>query len=413
MDITASTMLRLIRSARSRPQRKSGADSTLAMSTASTRCSELKGSRANRLSWSRQSSCEAGDAESGPQERPQLGTVPTAVLGDATNTYCSGQRPVSVPDSYCPAKPNRSKQCFAPVPAISTSEVEADGEASSDPQQVGEYAQDIFQVLMHKELVDLPSPTYMDRQVHVNAKMRAILVDWLVDVHKKYKMGSDTLFLAVQLIDRYLEVQVTAKSHLQLVGATALMIAAKFEEVHPPQVKEFVYVTDKAYSREDVLKMEVCMLKALQFKICCPTAMHFLESYQNVNGCTDAHRDLAQYLLELSLMEYKMLKYTPSHLAAAAILLSNKLLRRPSWSTAAVTHTKMTEPMLKECAKGMCALLECSESNSLQAVRRKFSQTKYNSVAKLDFMAAPGCQAGATTSACAGRRSVGGVTVLV
>jgi len=113
-----------------------------------------------------------------------------------------------------------------------------------------------------------------------------------------------------------------------------------------------------------------------------------------VNGCTETHRDLAHYLLELTLVDLKMLKYTPSHLCAASILLSNKLLRRPSWTPAAVRQTEMTEPMLKECAKEMCILLESAENNPRQAVRKKFSQMKYHSVAKLNFMATPGTQMG-------------------
>jgi cyclin B len=342
--------------------------------------------------------------ENAAPEKVQVPVVPTAILGDATNTYCSGlalgQLTAGMP---CPSK---SSLVAEPIVSSSLSEGEMDGLAlhADDPQHVAEYAVDVFQVLRREEPLHLPSPSYMDRQVHVNAKMRAILIDWLVDVHKKYKLRPETLFLAVHLIDRYLEIQVTAQRQLQLVGVTSLMIAAKFEEVYPPQIKDFVYVTDKAYSREDILKMEVSILRALQFKICRPTAMHFLERYQNVNGCTDAHRDLAQYLLELTLVEYKMLKYAPSHLAAAAILLSNKLLRRPSWTPAAVRHTKMTEPMLKDCAKEMCVILESAENNQLQAVRKKFSQLKHHSVAKLNFMPAPNSLTGTTVVSARERR---------
>jgi cyclin B len=250
----------------------------------------------------------------------------------------------------------------------------------------------------------------MDRQAHVNAKMRGILVDWLVSVQQKYKLKAETLFLAINLIDRYLELRCTARRHLQLVGVTAMLIAAKFEEMYPPQICDFVYVTDKAYSKEDITKMEVTMLTALDFKICRPTPVTFLERYQNVNGCTEAHRDLAQYLLELTLVEYNMLKYSPSRLAAAAVLLSNKLLgRQPSWKPAAVKHTHFTEQMLKECAKEMCGLVEHAEHSPLQAVRKKFSQLKYHSVAKISFMPAPATVAdeqGHTSS----RRSTGGAT---
>jgi len=238
-------------------------------------------------------------------------------------------------------------------------------------------------------------------------------VDWLVSVQQKYKLKAETLFLAINLLDRYLEQKPVARRFLQLVGVTSLLIAAKFEEVYPPAINEFVYVTDKAYSKEDVIKMEVAILGALDFKICKPTPMHFLERYQSVNGCSEAHRDLAQYLLELTLVDYNMIKYSPSRLAAAAVLLSNKLLRRqPSWKPAAVKHTHFTEQMLKECAKEMCSLLEYAEHNPLQAVRKKFSQLKYHSVAKLSFTGAPAAAAAPSAEETARsngpRRSVGG-----
>jgi cyclin B len=342
-------------------------------------------------------------------EKLQMPAVTTSVLGDATNTYCTGHSQVDAADHAKVSKTSTLEQHFGQGFPTPPAEGEMDGIAvqQDNPQHVAEYMQDIFDKLRIEESVLLVAPTYMERQIHVNAKMRAILVDWLVDVHKKYKMRPETLFLAVQLTDRYLDAQIVAQRHLQLVGVTALMLAAKFEEVYPPQIKEFVNVTDKAYSSDDIRKMEVNILQAVQFKVCCPTAMQFLDRYQSVNGCTDTHRDLTQYLLELALVEYKMLKYSPSHLAAASILLSNKLLRRPSWTPATAKHTKMTEPMLKECAKDMCAILESAETNTLQAVQRKFSQVKHHSVAKLNFMVGPGSQVGGPASARSVRRSTG------
>jgi cyclin B len=340
------------------------------------------------------------------------------VLGDVTNTSCAGQllaqRPPTAPDPTFASKPSHPEKAssarlssVAPPEDADSGDFDGAARHADNPQHVAEYAHDIFRNLQRDEPMGLPSPNYMERQVQVNAKMRAILVDWLVDVHKKYKLHAETLFLAVSLIDRYLELQVTAQRHLQLVGVTALLVAAKFEEVYPPQIKDFVYVTDKAYSREDILQMEVSMLRVLQFKICRPTAINFLERYQLINGCTDAHRDLAQYLLELTLVDYKMIKYAPSHLAAAAILLSNKLLGRPAWTPAAVRHTRFTESMLRECAKEMCYDLEMAEQSQLQAVRKKYSQQKYHSVAKLNFMAASAERANSTTITSSRRMSTG------
>lgn len=339
-------------------------------------------------------------------------TASTAVLSDVTNTTGLACQPC-LRSTACakPAAPQREK---GPSPYPGTSDLqsklqgcniggsvapsvrtstpseaeatEADALNAEDPQHVVEYIPDIYRTLQKEEGLLLPQPTYMDKQPHINSKMRGILVDWLVDVHKKYKLRPETLFLAIALLDRFLEKRVTGRRHLQLVGVSGLLIAAKFEELCPPQINEFVYVTDRAYTKEEVIKMEVSMLTALEFKVCRPTAAHFLDRYVRINGCSETHRHLAAYILELTLTEYNMVKYTPSHLAAAAILLSNKLCKRdPAWTPAAVKHTKMSEPMLKECAKEMCTIYEHAERSHLQAVRKKYSQQKFLSVAKMSF----------------------------
>jgi len=79
--------------------------------------------------------------------------------------------------------------------------------------------------------------------------MRSILIDWLVDVHLKFKLLPETLFITVNIIDRFLEKQRVSKSRLQLVGVTALFVASKYEEIYPPELKDFVYITDRAYSK--------------------------------------------------------------------------------------------------------------------------------------------------------------------
>ncbi len=93
----------------------------------------------------------------------------------------------------------------------------------------------------------------MTKQVEINDKMRAILVDWLVEVHCKFKLRRETLYITITIIDKYLAQQLCSKAQLQLVGVSALLIACKYEEIYPPELKDFVYITDKAYTKEDVL----------------------------------------------------------------------------------------------------------------------------------------------------------------
>eukprot|EP00930_Biecheleria_cincta_P046481 TRINITY_DN32059_c0_g1_i1.p1 TRINITY_DN32059_c0_g1~~TRINITY_DN32059_c0_g1_i1.p1 ORF type:complete len:502 (+),score=101.20 TRINITY_DN32059_c0_g1_i1:43-1548(+) len=348
------------------------------------------GGGSKRLSRSRLSvdGAKSENAGSVPLQAP---AAASAVLSDVTNTAGQQWQAPSQRSSTnsLPLEPKDKDSGVSKTrePSPSTpSEADLDPAYVEDPQNVADYVSDIYKHLQGEESVLRVQPNYMERQIHINSKMRSILVDWLVDVHKKYKLRPETLFLGIALVDRYLEQRITARKYLQLVGITALLIAAKFEELYPPQISDFVYVTDKTYTKDDVIKMEISMLTALELNICQPTAVHFLERYQRINCCTDAHRDLAQYLLELTLIDYKMLKYAPSHLAAAAILLSNKLLKRqPSWTPAAVKSTRMPEHALKECAKEMCGLLEQAETSPLQAVRKKFSQVKHHAVAKLNF----------------------------
>lgn len=285
-------------------------------------------------------------------------------------------------DTDCQAIPTQDAIMLTPRQA----QEECEAEESRDPQQVAEYAKDIYGMMSSAESSFAPRPDYLEAQPDINAKMRAILIDWLVEVHMKYKLKTETLFLAVNIIDRFLAKRPIQRKKLQLVGVTGMLIAAKFEEIYPPEVRDFVYITDKAYTKEEILNMEVQMLTALEFSINCPTIAHFFERYQRINRCSEAHRHLLQYVLELTLVDFKMLRYSSSHLAAAATLLSNKLLKiQPAWPQAMIRHTQQTEAMVKACAKEMCGLLDSAERSPLQAVRKKFSLPKMHAVGKMTF----------------------------
>lgn len=112
--------------------------------------------------------------------------------------------------------------------------------------------------------------------------MRSILIDWIVEVHLKFKMVPETLFLSVSLIDRYLEKENITKGRLQLVGIVCLMIAGKYEEIYPPEVKDYRYITDNAYTKQEILDMESRILSVLDFAVNVPTANRFLERYSKI-----------------------------------------------------------------------------------------------------------------------------------
>jgi len=163
--------------------------------------------------------------------------------------------------------------------------------------------------LREKEFRAGVSATYMGRQPHINEKMRAINVDWIIEVHLKFKLVPETLYLTVNLIDRYLELETVERSRLQLVGATALLIASKYEEIYPPELRDLVSCTGEAYTKEEIIAMEERMLKALQYKVTIASTHCFLVRYLRA-----AHADrrmvwLAAYIAERTLQEYDNISF--------------------------------------------------------------------------------------------------------
>jgi cyclin B len=252
-------------------------------------------------------------------------------------------------------------------------------------ENVDDYAGDIFLRLLQDEAQSLPvNVNYMEHQEDIDERMRAILIDWLVEVHKKYKLQPVTLFTTVSLVDRYLALTSVRRRRLQLVGVAAMLIAAKVEEIHPPEVKDFTYITDNSYTSQELLNAEVDMLNALDFKVVVPTAIHFLDFLARANGCSDQHRELARYLVDLSLLDVKMLRHRPAQLVGSAIYLSNELLNRwPKWPADMGRVLRCSEMDLLPCAKELRALLDAAPGSALQAVRARYSSARHHSVALL------------------------------
>lgn len=148
---------------------------------------------------------------------------------------------------------------------------------------VAEYAQHISEELLRTEKDCLPSPNYMSQQSDINEKMRGILVDWIMEVHSKFKLLPETLFITVNLIDRYLSHTNIRRHNLQLVGVTCMFIASKYEDIYPPPVLDFVYITDNAYSVEQIIQMEFSVLSTLDFSVTCCTPYRFLERFFQVS----------------------------------------------------------------------------------------------------------------------------------
>ena len=231
-----------------------------------------------------------------------------------------------------------------------------DAEDEGDPTMVSEYVVDAFNYMMKLEVSDplclvpcnhaynqrstMANPTYMDDQEELQWRMRTILMDWLIEVHSKFRLLPETLFIAVNLIDRFLSQRVISLVKFQLVGLTALFVAAKYEEVICPSISHFLHMTDGGYGVEEIIKAERYMLSTLSFDLSYPNPLHFLRRISKADGYDIQSRTLGKFLTEISALEHKLLAYPPSLLAASAMWLARLCLERGQWVSATMASCR-------------------------------------------------------------------------
>lgn len=261
--------------------------------------------------------------------------------------------------------------------------VDIDSGDQQDTLAVVEYIDDIYSHYKKTESSGCVSPNYMENQHDINEKMRGILIDWLVEVHYKFELMEETLYLTVNLIDRFLAIQPVVRKKLQLVGVTAMLLACKYEEVSVPVVEDLILISDKAYTRKEVLDMEKLMVNTLQFKLTVPTAYVFMRRYLKAAQSDKKLELLSFFIIELCLVEYEMLKFPPSLLAAAAIFTAQCSLNGAKyWSKTSERYTNYLEYQLSECSKLMVMFHQKAATGKLTGVHRKYSTSKYGYAAK-------------------------------
>ncbi|KAL2015000.1 hypothetical protein VTK56DRAFT_6543 [Thermocarpiscus australiensis] len=206
-----------------------------------------------------------------------------------------------------------------------------DIEDLDDPLMVAEYANEIFEYLRDLECKSVPNPQYMSHQDDLDWKTRGILIDWLVEVHQRFHLLPETLFLAVNIVDRFLSEKVVQLDRLQLVGITAMFIASKYEEVLSPHVENFVHIADDGFSEAEILSAERFVLATLNYDLSYPNPMNFLRRISKADDYDIQSRTIGKYLMEISLLDHRLMAYRPSHVAAAAMYLARLILVRGEW----------------------------------------------------------------------------------
>ncbi|KAI6910228.1 A/B/D/E cyclin [Hortaea werneckii] len=221
----------------------------------------------------------------------------------------------------------------------------------------------------------MPNPDYMDNQGELEWKMRGILVDWLLEVHTRFRLLPETLFLAVNIIDRFLSSKVVQLDRLQLVGVTAMFIASKYEEVLSPHVQNFVHVADDGFSESEILSAERFVLAALDYDLSYPNPMNFLRRISKADNYDIQTRTLGKYLLEIGCVDHRFLKYPPSQVAAAAMYLARLALDRGEWDATLSKYAGYTEQEIMPVFKLMVDYLHAPVQHD--AFFRKYASKKF------------------------------------
>lgn len=220
-----------------------------------------------------------------------------------------------------------------------------------------------------------PTQHCLALQTQINSRMRRILIDWMVEVHIRFKLLPETLFITVNLMDRFAQGNHIPKKEFQLVGVTCMLIAGKYEEIYPPLIENYVDITDRAYTKQDIIEKERDVLQFMQFDMTFATIFRFLQRYSRLGQCTQMVFSLAQYCVELSLIEVTMNKYPADLLACSAIYVGKKMMqqRQPAWSTLMSQYTGHCEANLKPCVRDICLLLKNAHVKTYyQALYKKF-----------------------------------------
>uniref|UniRef100_A0A8C6W7B5 Cyclin B1 n=1 Tax=Nannospalax galili TaxID=1026970 RepID=A0A8C6W7B5_NANGA len=219
----------------------------------------------------------------------------------------------------------------------------------------------------------------------VTGNMRAILIDWLIQVQMKFRLLQETMYMTVSIIDRFMQNNCVPKKMLQLVGVTAMFIASKYEEMYPPEIGDFAFVTNNTYTKHQIRQMEMKILRVLNFSLGRPLPLHFLRRASKIGEVDVEQHTLAKYLMELTMLDYDMVHFPPSQIAAGAFCLALKILDNGEWTPILQHYLSYTEecllPVMQHLAKNVVMVNRGLTKH--MTIKNKYATSKHAKISTL------------------------------
>ena len=230
----------------------------------------------------------------------------------------------------------------------------------------------------------------MSKQNDINEQMRAVLVDWIVEVHHNFDLNKETLFQAIWIIDTYLSTELIPRTKLQLLGITSLLIASKYNERYYPATIDFINITNKAYEIKELLEMESLVLKKLDFNILTPTPIQFYDILSRFFNFDSKQYNFGRYFLESYLIDYNMIIFPPSIIAFSCAYIVMKFFSIKDYkyrynfieNNNNYIFNQKIQKVVKESARQLCFLVKNLNQTNLKTVKYKFSLDKFDNIAK-------------------------------
>jgi hypothetical protein len=256
----------------------------------------------------------------------------------------------------------------------------------NEPQDAHEFDLEVYQFMRSHELERLPNSRLFEHQATIRPMMRASIIDWLVEMHKSLKMHTDTLFLAVELIDLSLSRTNCSKSKFQVLSCAALLIAAKGDEPHAPRVDKFVYLASNAFTTKELTKTEGDIFKLLDCRVNVVHSSHFMKRFLRLVSPTTKLTMIAHFVNETALLDNELIGVIPSLRAAAVVALSLTLDRGPKqWNDEMKDNTGYSIEDLEPIVLKLLTAIRKFNGSRLLAIHKKYAVAPLCSVSELEY----------------------------
>ena len=261
---------------------------------------------------------------------------------------------------------------------------------NSDLQNVNEYLDEILENLIDEEknIKCEINPNYFQYQTEINQSMRNILIDWLNEAHIQFNFKDETLYRAIYIMDSYLSKKFIQRKNFQLLGITSLFIAAKINEIYYRRINDYAFITDNAYTIDDIKIMEVDISKTLNFNFLAPSPLSFFEIISKKFGISEDLNKFhfGEFLIQSFLLDFQCLNYSYSTIACASCYIIMKFYNMKNYqicynnryySIKNINLNDNTAYIIKYCAKNICSVISEIFNSNNQSIIQKYSNYQF------------------------------------